>query len=157
MVNADIFISIHADAVANTKARGSSVYVLSLKGANTEFVRRLEASENAADKFGGVDDIIGNDEYLNKILWDFSRSDSDKQSKKLANSILIKLGKSVKLHKKMPQKAGFVVLKTPAIPSVLIETAFISNSKDEYLLNSAKGQINIVDAILKGIIKYAKI
>ncbi len=152
--NADLFISIHADSVSNKNARGSSVYTLSLKGANTRFVRQLEERENTADKFGGIDAIINNDKNLNKILWDFSRKDTDKQSYKLANSILQQLKKIAKLHKKKPQKAGFVVLKTPAIPSILIETAFISNPKDERRLNSIKEQKKIINAIMTGIINY---
>ncbi len=153
---AHLFISIHADSVANINARGSSVYTLSLKGANTKFVRQLEARENAADKFGGIDKIINNDKNLNKILWDFSRTDTDEQSYKLANNILKQFKKIAKLHKTKPQKAGFVVLKTPAIPSILIETAFISNPKDERRLNSKKEQKKIISAIMRGVINYYK-
>lgn len=151
---ADLFISIHADSAGNKKARGSSVYTLSAKGASTKFAKRLELSENAADQYAGVATRHKIDRHLNNILRDFSRSNRDDQSQKLALAILTQLKKTQQIHKKNPQKAGFVVLKTPAIPSVLVETAFISNYKDEQHLNSKQGQYTITEAIFKGIKNY---
>lgn len=150
---ADLFISIHADSVNNTRAKGASIYTLSAKGASTKFAKRLEKSENSADQFGGVD-RQHKDKYLHEILWDFSRSNKDQQSQSLAINMLTQLQKVGKLHKSTPQKAGFVVLKIPSIPSVLIETAFISNKADERYLNSRTGQNNIAQAIFKGIKQY---
>ena len=151
---ADLFISIHADAVHNKKARGSSVYTLSKRGASTKFAKQLEQSENASDKFGGVNNLKKQDNYLKQILVDFSRSNRQKESIQLAQAIINQLKKVNKVHKTTPQKANFVVLKSPAIPSILIETAFISNPNDEYYLTSKIGQQQIVNAIFNGIQQY---
>ena len=154
--NASLFISIHADSVNHKSAKGSSVYILSTKGGSTKFAKQLEQSQNIADQFGGVESLIDGDKYLNEILLDFSRKDRDIQSQKLASNILHEMKKIIRLHKKNPQKAGFVVLKTPAIPSVLVETAFISNPSDEKRLNNPKEQDKIANAIYKGIVNYYK-
>ena len=151
----NLFISIHADSVNNHKINGTSIYILSNKGASTKFAKRLEKSENAADKFGGVSSKY-QDQYLNEILWDFSRSNRGEQNEKLANQVLKNIKNIGKLHQTAPQKAGFIVLKTPAIPSILIETAFISNIKDERRLNNATQQDKIASAILAGIQAYYK-
>jgi N-acetylmuramoyl-L-alanine amidase len=152
--DASLFVSIHADSVNSRTANGASVYTLSEKGGATKFAKQLEQSQNIADQFGGVESIIDGDKYLNEILLDFSRKDRDIQSQKLATKILYEMNKIIHLHKKKPQKAGFVVLKTPAIPSVLVETAFISNPTDERRLNSSKEQDKIASAIYKGIVNY---
>ncbi len=152
--NASLFISIHADSVKSKSAKGASVYTLSVRGGSTKFAQRLEKSQNMADQFGVEEQLSKNDKYLNKILWDFSRKDRDTQSQKLGNEILKQMDKIGYLHKKKPQKAGFVVLKTPAIPSVLVETAFISNPKEEKRLNNIKEQNKIANAIYKGILNY---
>jgi N-acetylmuramoyl-L-alanine amidase len=154
--NASLFISIHADSVKRKSAKGASVYTLSERGGSTKFAKRLEQSQNAVDQFGGIETLIKGDQYLNKILWDFSRKDRDIQSRKLGAKILKQMGKIGYLHKRTPQKAGFVVLKTPAIPSVLVETAFISNPQEERRLNNSKEQGKIAYAIYQGILNYYK-
>ncbi len=153
---ASLFISIRADSVRSIRARGASVYTLSDKGGSTKFAKRLENSQNTVDQFGVEKTLAGNDQYLDKILWKFSRQDRDIQSQKLGLEILKEMGKIGQLHKKIPQKAGFVVLKTPAIPSVLVETAFISNPKEEKRLNNPKEQEKIAKAIYNGILNYYK-
>jgi N-acetylmuramoyl-L-alanine amidase len=153
---ASLFVSIHADAVKSRRAKGASVYTLSERGGSTNFARRLEKSQNTVDQFGIQQKSDSKDEYLNKILWDLSRKDRETQSQKLGTKILQQMKKLGPLHKKVPQKAGFVVLKTPAIPSVLVETAFISNPEEEKRLNSNKEQDKIANAIYQGIINYYK-
>lgn len=151
---ASVFISIHADAVPRRSARGASVYTLSERGGSTKFSRQLERSQNIEQSFVGRKNLIKNDQYLNKILWNLSRKDRDIQSQKLGHKILKQMSKIGYLHKKIPQKAGFVVLKTPAIPSVLIETAFISNPQEEERLNNTKEQEKIANAIYQGVLNY---
>ncbi len=129
---------------------------MSERGGSTNFARRLEKSQNTVDQFGIQQKSDSKDEYLNKILWDLSRKDRETQSQKLGAKILQQMKKLGPLHKKVPQKAGFVVLKTPAIPSVLVETAFISNPEEEKRLNSNKEQDKIANAIYQGIINYYK-
>ena len=153
---ASLFVSIHADAVKSRHAKGASVYILSERGGSTKFARRLEKSQNTADQFGVKQQPNDKDQYLNKILWDLSRKDRDIQSQKLGANILQQMKKLGPLHKKVPQKAGFVVLKTPAIPSVLVETAFISNLEEEQRLNNNKEQDKIANAIYQGILNYYK-
>jgi len=154
--NASLFISIHADSVKRKSAKGASVYTLSERGGSTQFAKRLERSQNTVDQFGGIETLVEGDQYLNKILWDFSRKDRNTQSQKLGSKILQQMSKIGYLHKKTPQKAGFVVLKTPAIPSVLVETAFISNPQEEKRLNNTKEQDKITNAIYQGILNYYK-
>lgn len=153
---ASLFVSIHADAVNSRRAKGASVYTLSARGGSTKFAHRLERSQNTADQFGVQQRINHKDQYLNKILWDLSRKDRDTQSQKLGVKILEQMKKIGHLHKKIPQKAGFVVLKTPAIPSVLVETAFISNPEEERRLNNSKEQEKIANALYQGILNYYK-
>ena len=151
---ATMFISIHADSVESTSAKGGSIYTLSEKGNNSQLAKQLEQSENSVDQFGGVETVIDSDQFLKNILTDFSRKDRDIQSLQLANEILNQLKKIGPVHKKEPQKANFVVLKTPAIPSVLVETAFISNPTQEKRLINSKQQQKIANSIYQGIIDY---
>ena len=151
---ATMFISIHADSVESTSAKGASIYTLSEKGNNSQLAKQLEQSENSVDQFGGVETVIDSDKFLKNILTDFSRKDRDIQSQQLANEILNQLKKIGPVHKKEPQKANFVVLKTPAIPSVLVETAFISNPTQEKRLTNSKQQQKIANSIYQGIINY---
>jgi len=151
---ATMFISIHADSVESTSAKGASIYTLSEKGNNSELAKQLEQSENSVDQFGGVETVIDSDKFLKNILTDFSRKDRDIQSQQLANEILNQLKKIGPVHKKEPQTANFVVLKTPAIPSVLVETAFISNPTQEKRLTNSKQQQKIAISIYQGIINY---
>ncbi len=151
---ATLFISIHADSVLSSKAQGASVYTLSRRGGSTKFSRRLEQTQNTADQFGVNQHSPSSNKQLDRILWELSRKDRDIQSQKLGKNILAQLKKIGHLHKKKPQKAGFVVLKTPAIPSVLVETAFISNPQEERRLNNSKEQDKIANAIYQGILSY---
>jgi len=151
---ATMFISIHADSVESTSAKGASIYTLSEKGNNSQLAKQLEQSENSVDQFGGVETVIDSDQFLKNILTDFSRKDRDIQSQQLANEILNQLKKIGPVHKKEPQTANFVVLKTPAIPSVLVETAFISNPTQEKRLTNSKQQQKIANSIYQGIINY---
>ena len=151
---ATMFISIHADSVESTSAKGASIYTLSEKGNNSQLAKQLEQSENSVDQFGGVETVIDSDKFLKNILTDFSRKDRDIQSQQLANEILNQLKKIGPVHKKEPQTANFVVLKTPAIPSVLVETAFISNPTQEKRLTNSKQQQKIANSIYQGIIDY---
>jgi len=151
---ATMFISIHADSVESTSAKGASIYTLSEKGNNSKLAKQLEQSENSVDQFGGVEKVIDSDQFLKNILTDFSRKDRDIQSQLLANEILNQLKKIGPVHKEEPQTANFVVLKTPAIPSVLVETAFISNPTQEKRLTNSKQQQKIANSIYQGIIDY---
>jgi len=151
---ATMFISIHADAIESTSAKGASIYTLSEKGNNSKLAKQLENSENSVDQFGGVETVIDSDQFLKSILTDFSRQDREIQSQKLASQVLEELSKIGPVHKKTPQKANFVVLKAPTIPSILVETAFISNPTQERRLGNSKEQQKIADAIYKGVIDY---
>ena len=151
---ASMFISIHADSVESISAKGASVYMLSEKGNNSKLAKQLEASQNLVDQFGGVETIIDNDQFLKNILTDYSRKDKEKQSFELAQEIIAQLDKIGPIHKKIPQKANFVVLKSPSIPSVLVETAFISNPTQEKRLTNKKQQQKIAQSIYKGIVNF---
>ena len=152
--NATMFISIHADSVESSTAKGASIYTLSEKGNNSKLAKQLEQSQNLVDQFGGVETVIDNDQFLKNILTDFSRKDRDLQSFNLAKEIISELEKIGPIHKKEPQKANFVVLKSPAIPSVLVETAFISNPTQEKRLTNSRQQQKIADSIYQGILNY---
>ena len=152
--SATMFISIHADSVESSTAKGASIYTLSEKGNNSKLTKQLEQSQNLVDQFGGVETVIDNDQFLKNILTDFSRKDRDIQSFNLAKEIISELEKIGPIHKKIPQKANFVVLKSPAIPSVLVETAFISNPTQEKRLTNSKQQQKIADSIYQGIVIY---
>ena len=152
--NATMFISIHADSVESSSAKGASIYTLSEKGNNSKLAKQLEQSQNLVDQFGGVETVIDNDQFLKNILTDFSRKDRDIQSQNLAKEILKELDKIGPVHKIEPQKANFVVLKSPTIPSILVETAFISNPTQEKRLTNSKQQQKIANAIYQGIVDY---
>ena len=154
-VKADLFISIHADAFMRQEAKGSSVFVLSEKGASSSAARYLAQKENLADKIGGVS-FRTKDENLAKTLLDLTQTATQNDSLKLARGVLSELGKINALHKPIVEQAGFAVLKAPDIPSVLIETAFISNPDEERLLNQRSHQEKLADAILAGIYAYAE-
>ncbi len=150
---ADLFISIHADSFKNRQARGSSVYTLSLKGASSEAARWLAEKENAADLIGGVS--LGNkDDQLVRVLLDLSQTATIEASTKVAAKILQRLGKVNRLHKSHVEQAGFAVLKSPDIPSVLVETAFISNPEEERKLKNRTHQKKLAQAILRGVRAY---
>lgn len=152
-VQADLFVSIHADAWVEPHARGSSVFVLSEKGASSTTARWLASKENAADLIGGVN-IKAHDPQLARVLLDLSTTAQINDSLKVGNAVLRELGGVNRLHKPMVEQAGFAVLKAPDIPSILIETAFISNPEEEAKLNDDAYQDRIADAILRGISNY---
>ena len=156
-LSANLFISIHADAATRKTARGSSIYLLSNKGSQTKLAKELEQQLNTSDVFGGVSQITHNDRQLENILIDLSKSNKEKLSVKLANSILKNIKKISTLHKEKIQRANFVVLKSPIIPSLLLEVAFISNKKEEEKLRTSYYQKKISEAIAKGIKNYYKI
>lgn len=150
---ADIFISIHADAFHNKKARGSSVYTLSPRGATSEAARWLAESENKADLIGGVS-LDDKDDLLASVLLDLSQTASLEASLDVADHILGGLKRVGKVHKRRVQSASFMVLKSPDIPSVLVETAFISNPEEERKLRSKSYQQKLAQALMQGVRKY---
>ena len=154
-IKADIFISIHADAFRKRSVRGSSVFALSERGATSAFAKFLANNANEADLIGGVS-IDDKEPILARTLLDLSQSATINDSLKLGNYVLKEIKTVNKLHKKYVEQAGFAVLKAPDIPSILIETAFISNRKEEKNLKSAAFQQKLSLSILKGIKKYIK-
>ncbi len=151
---ADIFISIHADAFRNSKAKGTSVFVVSDRGASSEAARFLAEKENQSDMIGGIDFEEIDDALLKLVLVDMVKNSTMETSHQVANHVLGNLGKVAHLHRKTVEQAGFRVLKAPDIPSILIETAFISNPAEERKLRSKKHQQRIAVAILKGVRNY---
>lgn len=152
-VNADLFISVHADAFIKPTARGSSVFALSEGGASSTAARWLANKENAADLIGGVN-IGVKDPYLARTLLDLSQTATINDSLKVGKSVLGELGGINTLHKAEVEQAGFAVLKAPDIPSILIETAFISNPEEEARLTDDDYQDKMAEAILRGIKRY---
>lgn len=150
---ADLFISIHADAFTSPSARGSSVFILSEKGASSTTARMLANRENASDLIGGTN-IKNQDSQVANVLLDMSVTAQIKQSRKLADLVLKEMGKINPLHKGSVEQAGFAVLKAPDIPSILVETAFISNPEEEVLLKTDSHQEAIANAILTGVKSY---
>jgi N-acetylmuramoyl-L-alanine amidase len=153
MHRADLFVSIHADAFKNPNARGSSVYALSSKGATDEAARWLAARENAADLVGGVS-LDDKDDMLASVLLDLSQNASIGASLEVGDFVLNRLGAVNRLHKSAVQQAGFVVLKAPDIPSILVETAFISNLEEEQRLREARYQAQLATAVMSGVREY---
>jgi N-acetylmuramoyl-L-alanine amidase len=151
--NADLFISIHADAFIKPNARGSSVFALSEHGATSTAARWLAKKENEADLIGGVN-IAVKDPYLARTLLDLSQTATINDSMKLAKHVLGELGDINDLHRGHVEQAGFAVLKSPDIPSILVETAFISNPDEEKRLNDEEYQNKLAGAILNGINRY---
>jgi N-acetylmuramoyl-L-alanine amidase len=152
-VQADLFVSIHADAFVQASARGSSVFVLSEKGASSTAARWLADKENLADTIGGVN-VKNHDKQLASVLFDLSTTAQINDSLKLGKSVLGEIGGINRLHKGSVEQAGFAVLKAPDIPSILIETAFISNPEEEAKLLDDGYQNQMADAIVKGIRRY---
>jgi len=152
-VNADLFVSVHADAFIKPHARGSSVFALSERGATSVAASWLAKRENDADLIGGVN-LDVQDPYLKRTLLDLSQTATINDSLKLARSVLAELGHINTLHKPHVEQAGFAVLKSPDIPSILVETAFISNPQEERRLRDPGYQNKMADAILSGIKRY---
>jgi N-acetylmuramoyl-L-alanine amidase len=152
-VQADLFVSIHADAFVQPSARGSSVFVLSERGATSSAARWLADKENLADTIGGVN-VKNHDKQLASVLFDLSTTAQINDSMKLGRSVLGEIGGINRLHKGSVEQAGFAVLKAPDIPSILIETAFISNPEEEAKLLDESYQNKLADAIVVGIRRY---
>jgi len=150
---ADLFVSIHADAFKKSHARGSSVFALSERGATSAAAGWLAAKENEADLIGGVN-IDVDDAMLKRVLIDMTQTNTISESLKLAKAVLGELGTINKLHKSHVEQAGFAVLKAPDIPSILIETAFLTNPQEERNLRNKKYQRKVAQSILDGIRKY---
>lgn len=153
-IQADLFLSIHADAWIKPDARGSSVFVLSEKGASSTQARLLAQKENDADLIGGVNISATKDMFLARTLLDLSQTATINDSLKLGKYLLGELGSINRLHKSHVEQAGFAVLKAPDIPSALIETAFISNPEEELRLKDEAYQNQLADAMLRGIRQF---
>lgn len=154
---ADLLISIHADAFTSPQPRGASVWVLSRRRANSEIGRWLEQKEKHSELLGGAGEIIqssDSEQYLAMTLLDMSMDRSMAISHSIADDILSDLGKVTKLHKHKPEAASFAVLKSPDIPSILVETGFISNPGEERLLKTASHQDKLAKAIHRGVMRY---
>ena len=152
-VKADLFVSIHADAFVRPHARGSSVFALSDRRATSELARILAKKENESDLIGGVN-LVGKDDYLKRTIIDLSQTATIDYSLRLGNSVLQRLGSVNELHKPRVEQASFAVLKSPSVPSILVETAFISNPQEEKRLNDQAYQDKLARAILEGIRDY---
>jgi len=152
-VQADLFVSIHADAWISPTARGSSVFVLSEKGASSSAARWLANDQNKADLIGGANAAV-QDKVLASVLFDLSTTAQINDSLKVGRAVLKEIGGINRLHKAAVEQAGFAVLKAPDIPSILVETAFISNPDEEARLRDDGYQNQLADAITKGIKRY---
>jgi N-acetylmuramoyl-L-alanine amidase len=150
---ADLFVSVHADAFTKRHVSGSSVFVLSRKGASSEFARRLAASENSADLVGGVS-LRGKDDMLASVLLDLSQSATMEASSAVADSVFASLSRMGKTHKQQVGHANFLVLKSPDVPSILVETAFISNPSEEQRLRDSAWQKRMARTIANGVQDY---
>ena len=146
----DLFVSIHADSFYDQRARGSSVYVLSRSGASSEAARWIAAEENEADQIGGVE-LQGKDPVLAEVLYDLAQGASLDASNNVADAILDSLKDVGPVHKSSVEHANFVVLRAPDVPSVLVETAFISNPAEERKLNSSSHRRELARAMAEGI------
>ena len=152
-VQADLFVSIHADAFRDSSARGSSVFALSEHGATSAAARWLAQKENAADLIGGVN-LDGKDPVLARTLLDLSQTAQISDSLKVGHQVLEGIAAHNPLHRGIVEQAGFAVLKAPDIPSILVETAFISNPDEERKLRNPRDQQRFADSIAEGIRRY---
>ena len=150
---ADLFVSVHADAFKNSNVSGGSVFVLSRRGASSEFARRLATSENNSDLVGGVT-LSDKDEVLASVLLDLSQSATMEASNKVAQSVFASMSEFGKTHKNTVEAANFMVLKSPDVPSILVETAFISNPAEEAKLRDPRWQKQIAGTIARGVQEY---
>lgn len=152
-VQADLFVSIHADAFLNPEARGASVFALSERGASSAAARWMAQKENAADVVGGINAATKDSQVLQTLLA-MSTAAQIKDSLRVGNEVLSRIGKVGRLHKRHVEQAGFAVLKAPDIPSILVETAFISNPDEEDKLRDPDYQKRLVEALYTGIERY---
>ncbi len=152
--HADLMISLHADSFPDPRARGSSIYALSVDGASSETARMLAEKENAADLLFGDVNLAVDDQMVKEVLFDLSLTGTIESSLDIGSEILTQIKAVNRVHKKKVQQAGFAVLKAPNIPSVLLETAFISNPREEKKLRSSSHQQKVAKAITRGVSKY---
>ncbi len=150
---ADLFISVHADAVDDKRAKGASVYALSLKGASDEAARQLARRENAQSRVGGVS-LADKDKVLASVLLDLSQNAAIGASLEVGDSVMAELATVGAVHRRKVQQAGFIVLKSPDVPSILVELAYISNPSEEKKLRDGAHQARLADAILAGVRNY---
>jgi N-acetylmuramoyl-L-alanine amidase len=155
-VKAELFISLHADAFFTPQARGASVFALSQGAASSSAARWMAQQENRSDRIGGLSSIQVKDQQARFALFDMSTTHQINQSLKLGQAMLGEISKVGNLHKQEVEQAGFAVLKAPDIPSILVESAFISNPQEEMLLTSDAFQSNITQALLRGVQSYFK-
>ncbi len=153
-VQADLFVSIHADAFFKPEARGASVFALSTKGASSTAARWMAEKENAADLVGGVNAASVKDAQVLRAMLDMSTTAQIKDSLKLGNEVIGRIGRVGQLHRGTVEQAGFAVLKAPDVPSILVETAFISNPEEEDKLRDPAYQQQLVEALASGIQRY---
>jgi N-acetylmuramoyl-L-alanine amidase len=152
-VQADLFVSIHADAFFTPQAHGASVFALSQGAASSSAARWMAQKENKADLIGGLN-LGTQDAQVQRAMLDMSTAAQIKDSLQLGSSLLREIGGVGRLHKPRVEQAGFAVLKAPDIPSVLVETAFISNPEEEEKLRSDAYQRQLTDALMRGIVQY---
>ena len=152
-VNADLFISIHADAFYSPRPQGASIYALSTRGATSAAARWMANKENSSDQIGGIN-VKVKDNSIRSALIDMSTTAQINDSLKVGSAMLGEVGKVGRLHKPRVEQANFAVLRAPDIPSVLVETAFISNPDEEKRLRSAAYQNQLADALLRGVVRY---
>jgi len=153
-VQADLFVSIHADAFIRPQARGASVFVLSTSGASSSTARWMAQRENAADAVGGVNIADINNRQVRQVMLEMSTAAQIRDSLRLGAEVLSRIGEVGRLHKPRVEQAGFAVLKAPDIPSILVETAFISNPEEEQRLRDPAFRARMVDALATGIKRY---
>lgn len=152
---ADIFISLHADSFHKSNVKGASVYALSLRGASSEAARWIAQKENASDLIGGIS-LDDKDDLIASVLLDLSQTATIQDSLELGSDVLSHIGKVSKLNNRKVQQAGFAVLKAPDMPSILVETAFLSNPSEEKKLRNPKHQQKLAQAVFSGIKKHLK-
>jgi N-acetylmuramoyl-L-alanine amidase len=152
-VNADLFISIHADAFYSPRPQGASIFALSTRGATSAAARWMANKENASDQIGGIN-VKVKDKNIRSALIDMSTTAQINDSLKVGSAMLGEVGRVGKLHKARVEQANFAVLRAPDIPSVLVETAFISNPDEERRLRSTAYQNQLADALLRGVVRY---
>lgn len=152
---ADIFVSVHADSFHSPNVKGASVYALSLSGASSEAARWIAAKENASDLLGGIS-LDDKDDLIASVLLDLSQTATIQDSLELGSDVLKHMGKVSRLNNSKVQQAGFAVLKAPDMPSILIETAFLSNPAEERKLRTSKHQHKLANAVFSGIKNHLK-
>lgn len=150
---ANLFMSIHADGFTSPEASGASVFALSMRGASSSMARYLSQRENSADQVGGVK-AAEKDQYLQQVLFDLVQTDTIKNSLTLGKHVLNQIKPVHHLHSEHTEQAAFAVLKSPSIPSVLVETSFITNPAEERLLGTTAFRKKIATAIVSGIVSY---